>query len=502
MKHSLIALALLVAFAGAAKTPAVLKIYKGERRTDTVYTARQYVIGITTPTATATIDGKEVHVYRTGSFGAEVTLKPGENKIPVQVKDGKMKAKADVRFVYLTEKPAPKPVANQGTADKDGHFIVGPLTEQTTDLAQPLNIVTKEGAYLQYGNGGDRLGGSKMNFLDAGIPLTAVGETSNLYKVALGQSHFAYIPKSSTEAGGIGFNVFNTGSVGVENAGSVDRITLSLPGRLPYYTRSEIDPSTILVSVYGATNNTNWLTQHSNPEMIEYVDLRQDASDVLTFVIRLKDEYSWGYSTYYNGNVLTIDVRHRPASLELADLTIGLDAGHGGEYLGAVSPSGITEKEVNLDIVLKAADMLRKAGAKVVLTRDGDTGPSMTERKRIWREGNVDLAVSVHNNASGNPLIPLGTSAYYKHISNRALAQDLHNSMLSLGLANFGLTGNFNFSLNGPTDYPNALVEVLFMSSLPEEEMLADPEYRTRLAEKVVEGIKNYLERVKNSLKH
>ena len=38
------------------------------------------------------------------------------------------------------------------------------------------------------------------------------------------------------------------------------------------------------------------------------------------------------------------------------------------------------------------------------------------------------------------------------------------------------------------------------MSSLPEEELLADPDYRTRLAEKVVDGIKAYLEQVKQSL--
>ena len=56
--------------------------------------------------------------------------------------------------------------------------------------------------------------------------------------------------------------------------------------------------------------------------------------------------------------------------------------------------------------------------------------------------------------------------------------------MLSLGLADFGLTGNFNFSLNSPTEYPNALVEVLFMSSLAEEELLADPDYRKQLAAK------------------
>lgn len=472
----------LTAGAAAAANPP-LKIYNGDRRTDTVYTAKHYLIGVTEPGATAYINGKEAHVYRTGSFGAEVTLSQGDNNIPVTVRTKGGTTDTNVHLV-LAQRPAAASTA----------------PEETFTLPEPVAVTTTEGAYLQYGNGGDRLGGSKMGFIDAGIPLTAVGETRNLYKVALGQQAFAYVPKEYVNAGGEGMKVYNTGSTSVSNIGTADRVAVSLPGRLPYSSYTEIDPSTIVVKLYGATNNTNWLTQRNTPGMIDYVDLRQDESDVLSLIIHLKEKYQWGYSIAYDGNVLNIDVRHRPASLELKDLTIGLDAGHGGPYPGAHSPSGLTEKEVNLDIVLKLADILRKKGANVVLTRSGDTGPSMTERKNIWREAGVNLAVSVHNNASGNPLIPMGTSSYYKHLFSRALAQNLHSSMLELGLANFGLTGNFNFSLNGPTDFPNALVEVLFMSSLPDEEMLADPEMRTRLAQQIAKGIENYLAQVKASL--
>lgn len=471
----------LTAVGVAAENPP-LKIYTGDRRTDTVYTARQYVIGVTSPEAKAYINGKEVHVYRTGSFGAEVNLTEGENNIPVNVWTDGGTTDANVRLV-LAKRPAAQS-----------------KLEETVTMPKPLAVTTTEGAYMQYGNGGDRLGGSKMGFIDADIALTAVGETRNLYKVALGQQAFAYVPKESVKAGGEGMKTYNTGSTSVANLGSVDRVAVGLPARLPYYSYTEIDPSTIVVKLYGATNNTNWLTQRNTPVMIDYVDLRQDESDVLSIIIHLKEKFQWGYSIAYDGTTLNIDVRHRPESLELKDLTIGLDAGHGGEYPGAHSPSGLTEKDVNLDIVRKLADILRRKGANVVQTRYGDTGPSMTERKRIWREAGVNLAVSVHNNASGNPLVPMGTSSYYKHLFCRSLAQSLHTSMLELGLANFGLTGNFNFSLNGPTDYPNALVEVLFMSSLPDEEMLADPEMRTRLAEQIAKGIENYLDEVKKSL--
>jgi N-acetylmuramoyl-L-alanine amidase len=109
--------------------------------------------------------------------------------------------------------------------------------------------------------------------------------------------------------------------------------------------------------------------------------------------------------------------------------------------------------------------------------------------------------MSVHNNAGGSPINEMGTSTYYKSIANRDLAQCVLNRMLDLGLRNFGLTGNFNFSLNAPTEYPNLLLEALFMSSLPEEELLADPNYRQRIAEQAVKGIEDYLKLVKQSKK-
>ena len=71
--------------------------------------------------------------------------------------------------------------------------------------------------------------------------------------------------------------------------------------------------------------------------------------------------------------------------------------------------------------------------------------------------------------------------------------------LLELGVRDFGMTGNFNFSLNAPTEYPNVLLEVLFMSSLPEEELLADPEFRQSVAEKALLGLKDYLSKVTES---
>ncbi len=173
-----------------------------------------------------------------------------------------------------------------------------------------------------------------------------------------------------------------------------------------------------------------------------------------------------------------------------------LDAGHGGENPGAISPSGLLEKDVNLDIIMRVRELLHKRGAVTVLTRDGDTGPSMSRRKQIWREGNVDIAVSVHNNAAGSYKVS-GTAVLYKHSFDRDLAMCVARRLTQTGLDLFGVVGNFNFSLNAPTFCPNVLVEGMFMSSPEDEERLADPAFRQKVAEKIVRGLEDYLNQCK-----
>ena len=132
----------------------------------------------------------------------------------------------------------------------------------------------------------------------------------------------------------------------------------------------------------------------------------------------------------------------------------------------------------------------------MVLSRKDDSDVTMAERKKIFKDANVDLAISIHNNAGGSPIEEMGSSTYYKHIFCRRLAETMRRHLLDLGFKDFGLTGNFNFALNQPTEYPNALLEVLFMSSLPDEEKLLDPKWQRKIADAVVDGI---LEYVKNS---
>ncbi len=479
MKKSIFLAAAAIAVALPMNAEVPLKIYGTVP--DTITTERFTVVAVTSPEASAKVAGKAVKVYPTGSFGAAVDLAEGPNAIDVTVTQGS--ETASKTLTIFRSAPKDKPV-------------------KKAEVAVPDYVQSTEGAYLQYGNGGDRLGGSKIGYIAAGIPMRVLEKDGSLYKVALSENRWAYLPVSYSEPTTQRPATVNTGSWSVSNLGDKDRVSISLPARLPYRYYTLLDPSALVIELYGATDNSNWIVQRSlELGMIDYVDFQQPESDVYQVIIRLKHRYQWGFKVDYNGTNLTIDVRHTPKNLSMKGLKIGLDAGHGGEYPGARSISGILEKDVNLDIVKRLQALIEKAGGTVVMTRTGDTGPSMTERKNIWRKANVDLAISVHNNSGGGALASPGTSTYYKHLFDRPLAQAIVTRLVETGLPLYGLTGNFNFSLNSPTEFPNTLVEGMFMSSLEEEAKLADPAFRQLVAEKIFAGLNDYLSAVKKSLK-
>ena len=482
MKNVTIFLATLLLAAPFASSAEITFRRAPQYSHDTVSSSKYNLVCITDPGNLATINGQQVKVYKTGAFGRQITLQPGENTVDVTLFQG-TRVKTEQFVIYYDD-----------TARKvtDG-------TPKNRVEDRLFYVETKELAYLQYGSGGDRLGGSKMGFLDPGIVLKVVGQIDDLYKVQLSENRFAYIHQEDVEFSPKSSHIVITNNIGISNLEDHDRIRISLPERLPYAARTSLDPTTINVEVFGAMNNSNWVTQYNELGVIDYLDLQQVDSDVLRLVIKLKDKYCWGYSVHYDGNALLIEVKHAPKNLSLKGLKIGLDAGHGGDALGAVSPTGLMEKDINLSIVKELRKQLEKKGATVVLSRTDDRAMTMTERKKIFREANIDLMVSIHNNAGGSPFVPMGSSTYYKHITNRDLAATLLKHLLSLGYENYGLTGNFNFSLNMPTEYPNALVECLFMSSLPDEELLADPATHKRIAEKVVAGLEDYLDKVAES---
>lgn len=78
---------------------------------------------------------------------------------------------------------------------------------------------------------------------------------------------------------------------------------------------------------------------------------------------------------------------------------IVIDPGHGGKDSGAVGPNNEYEKDVVLNISQNLADILKKFGYTVYLTRNDDTFIELKDRTKIANKKNADLFISIHANA-------------------------------------------------------------------------------------------------------
>lgn len=355
--------------------------------------------------------------------------------------------------------------------------------------------------YLEYGLGTDRLGGAKMTYLDTGVVVKVVDSTIINYKIQLSAAHFAYLPKTNFTADtGIKIQPYYlTSSFMVSGNETYDSVAITLDEKLPYRSMQLINPSKIAVEIFGATSNTNWITQRSGAREVKNIYYEQPEDDVFRVTIELKHEQHWGYSIYYAEKRLVIKIKRQPADLDIKKMKIAVDAGHGGDNNGATGvTSKIQEKNYTLHIAKQLERELKDNGATVYMTRDKDTSLSMTERVEMVKNENPDFLISIHLNSSVRDSIR-GVSTYYKHIGFRPLTKHILESMLELGLVDFGNIGSFNFTLSGPTDYPNCLVEVAFLSNKEDEKLILDPEFHHAVARQIVKGIKAWLKSCKNN---
>ncbi|MBS1567043.1 MAG: N-acetylmuramoyl-L-alanine amidase, partial [Bacteroidetes bacterium] len=279
-----------------------------------------------------------------------------------------------------------------------------------------------------------------------------------------------------------------------------DYVSVNLDEKLPYKSQHQINPSRIVVDVFGATSNTNWITQLKTTKEIKNAWYEQTEDDVFRVFIELKHPQHWGHTIYYDsiGHRMVVRVKRQPAVLDVKKLRIAIDAGHGGTNSGASGvTSNVLEKEYTLKFAKELQSALKKAGVtNVFMTRTKDTTLEMPERIMMLRQFSPDILISLHLNSAGVDTVQ-GTSTYYRYIGFRPLTVSVLNQMMSLGLKDYGNVGNFNFSLSGPTDYPNCLVEVAFLSNKADEKKILSTTFQKAVAKKIYAGITDWLKTLK-----
>lgn len=212
------------------------------------------------------------------------------------------------------------------------------------------------------------------------------------------------------------------------------------------------------------------------------------------------------------------DQSQYPAVRTEKQCTIVLDPGHGGVDSGAVSPTGIEEKHITLDIAKKVARRLAQRGVNVLMTRTDDRFMSLKARNHFIRQRKPDFSISIHANSSPdervegfesymylqkkktgmllcsvssmNPnsfLYPLSVSGQARESKCMQLAYFIHRKIIGLtGARDRGVkSGNFYVLKNRSA---SLLVETGFLSNAEESEKLIQHEYQEKIAQGLADG--------------
>jgi len=170
--------------------------------------------------------------------------------------------------------------------------------------------------------------------------------------------------------------------------------------------------------------------------------------------------------------------------------TIVIDPGHGGHDRGTLSVYNVQEKTVNLQIAHKLADILRKAGYHVIMTRETDVYPELPERAAIANRAQADLFVSIHCDWNDNSS-HRGFTVYIAREASwtsKKVGRQLESTMSNAGIPSKGLR-NADYKVLVQTKCPAVLVECGFMSNYEDAENLANSWYQGKIAQSIANGI-------------
>lgn len=230
-------------------------------------------------------------------------------------------------------------------------------------------------------------------------------------------------------------------------------------------------------------------------------------------------------------------IAHKP----VGNITIIIDAGHGGKDPGARGPNLTNEKDVVLEIAKKLKAIIDKEhGMRAILTRAQDTYVSLRKRLDIARQNNANLFISIHADAfkqsdlsgvSVYALSPSGATSEAAHWlaekENYSELGAIHlnnlddkNGLVREMLIDLSQTATIDASLHigervlkaldkvtvlhderveqarfvvlKSPDIPSILIETGFISNPKEEKKLVSKTYQNQFSQAVFKGIKQY----------
>ena len=175
-----------------------------------------------------------------------------------------------------------------------------------------------------------------------------------------------------------------------------------------------------------------------------------------------------------------------------------IDPGHGGADSGAIG-GGIYEKDLNLDVAKMVQEKLMKKNIYVYMTRSKDETLTLEDRVNYSNEINPDIFVSIHTNSTVKE-DSYGVETHYFKDNSYKLAQVVHGNFASeknlrkWETIDRGVIKSRFYVINH-TEAPAILIEMGFISNLDERTKLIKKGRKEDIADSIVEGILEYLDK-------
>jgi len=215
-----------------------------------------------------------------------------------------------------------------------------------------------------------------------------------------------------------------------------------------------------------------------------------------------------------SGRVITLDPGHDGGNFthpqEIARLVNDGNGEKECDTTGTAAPDGYRETDFNWSVALRLRALLLAAGARVVMTRNSNTGvgPCITERAAIGNRAHSDAAISIH--ADGGPsdgsgfaiLVPAPIPSRANQAIIRPslrLAVALRTSLSHMGLHPStydgvdGLAPRTDLGGLDLSHVPKVFVEVANMQNAADEAPMERPAFREAVAHSLLNGLERFL---------
>lgn len=329
-----------------------------------------------------------------------------------------------------------------------------------------------------------------------------VGEDGGTYTLQVSANMLLNAPKSTLtllpEGTPLPRVIFT--NINVVSGDSHSEVRLLLPARVPFTVEQQLgaNSSSLDLRLFDTVADVDYIVSSFPAGAVRDVRWVHEADNVARIHVDLNG-LPWGYDASYDGTTLVLRVKNPPklaSRTPLLGRTIVIDPGHGGDEFGGAGPLRVPEKNINLAVGLRVAELLRQKGANVILTRESDVTVPIYNRPLLAEDRNADLLVSIHSNALPDGVDPTtrrGSGVYYYLPQARGLAESVLDSLTTL-LPDIGNDGIHyqNLALTRPSTQPSILIEMAFLTEKSNLRALMSDTGRERFAQAIALGIERY----------